>query len=227
MKLQHIKVVTLAATLLTFGSLAGEANGAVLTFDIAGIGNFDNVAQNYGDRITATTIGNFSYGAAEGLTPNVEIDYGSTDPSLWTTGYGDLTNVLFENVDNTGFLTITLMADPGFEVILHSFDVASFSSSDDTIDLVGVGDAPLSSSLFGETNAIISATTSTAYDFLTPLQASEVVITIDSRNIGSSNDNIGIDNITFSQVAIPEPSSALLLVFGGLGIIGRRRKLAM
>lgn len=33
MKLKHTKVATLAATLITFGSLAGGANGALITFD--------------------------------------------------------------------------------------------------------------------------------------------------------------------------------------------------
>lgn len=36
MKLKHTKVATLAATLITFGSLAGGANGAILINDEGG-----------------------------------------------------------------------------------------------------------------------------------------------------------------------------------------------
>ena len=226
MKIRQKKVASLAATLITFGSLAGGANGAVLTFDIDGLTDSLGVDQSYGDRITTTTSGSFTYGSAEGFTPNVEVSYGDNDPSFWTAGYGNLTNVLYDETDVTGFITISFVADPGFEVVLHGFDLATFSGSDDTIDLVGVGVAPLSSSLFEDTNAVISATTSTVYNFLTPLQDSELVITIDARNIGGLSDNIGIDNITFSQVAIPEPSSALLLGLGALGIVARRRRTA-
>jgi len=216
------KVTALATTLLTFGLLGG-INASVLTFDISGISNFQNVNQTYGDNITATTIGGFSYGAAEGFTPNVTVTYGDTDPALWTTGYGNLTNVLFEDADATGILTITFDADPGYEVRLHSFDLASFSG-DRIVDLVDVNSA--SSSLFSENNSLISGTTSTLYNFVSPLQADDIIISIDARNLGSNNDDIGIDNIVFSQVAVPEPSSALLIGLGCLGLIIHRRKIA-
>ncbi len=211
------------ATLALTGSLIGGANAAVLTFDIDGLGRYQNMNQGYGDNITATTMDGFSYGSAEGFTPNVTVEYGGTDPAFWTTGYGDLTNVLFEDEDGTGVLTVTLRADEGYEVALHGFDVAAYASSSQTIDLVGVSSA--TGSVFSQANAVISETTSTYFSFTPVLQASELTITVDARNLGSSNDNIAIDNIVFSQVTVvPEPSSLLLLGLGGWCLAFRRSR---
>ena len=222
-RLKNKATVTAAITL--GGLLATGANGAVLTFDITGIGNFDNIDQSYGDNVTATTMGSFSYGSAEGFTPNVVVEYGDSDPSLWTTGYGNLTNVLFENLDGSGVLTVDFSADPGFEVLIHEFDLVGYDSAfgtPPTIDLVDVSDA--SNSLFSLANAVISDTTSTNFSFSPALQAPQLTITIDARNLGNLNDDIAIDNIVFSQVAIPEPSSALLIGISVMGFMLRRSR---
>ncbi|HKS37006.1 MAG TPA: Ig-like domain-containing protein, partial [Verrucomicrobiae bacterium] len=65
----------------------------VLTFDITGIADHQNVNQNYGDRVTNNVMGPFRYGGVNPLTPNVTVGYGTIVPALWTTGYGSLTNV--------------------------------------------------------------------------------------------------------------------------------------
>ncbi len=40
------------------------------------------------------------------------VTYGTIDPALWVANFGDLTNVLFENADAAGILTITFDAAP-------------------------------------------------------------------------------------------------------------------
>lgn len=120
------------------------SQAAVLTFDISGLSNFQDVPQGYGDQISAATVGSFSDGLDEGLTPNVSVSYGDSDPSLWTNDYGSLSNVLFENTDSTGVLTVTISAEPGFEAVLHGFDLSAYTpafSSAPTIDLVEVTSA--------------------------------------------------------------------------------------
>ena len=213
----------ISAILFKFGAFSGESTASVLTFDIDPLSNFLAIDQDYGDSITAITDGGFSYGADEGFTPNVNVSYGADDPSLWGTGYGNLTNVLFEDTDITGVLEITFTADPGYMVNLHGFELASFSG-DRTIDLVDISGT---SSLFSQMDVAVSGSTSTAFDFTTPLQANEFTIQIDARNLGNRNDDIAIDNIVFSQVSIPEPSSTLLLGLGSLGLISRRRRKAI
>lgn len=211
--------------LTLLGSFIGGVNASVLTFDVTGISNHQSISQNYGDNITATTMGSFSYGATEGFTPNITVAYGDSDPALWIAGYGNLTNVLIEDADNTGILTVILTADPGYEVVLHEFDVAGFDTvfaTAPTIDLVDVSNT--SSSIFNLADALISDTTSTHFDFTPTLQSSQLTITIDARNLGGLNDDIAIDNIVFSQVAVPEPSSTFLLGLVSLSVALRRSR---
>jgi hypothetical protein len=112
-------------------SALSNVRATELTFNIAGFFNFSNMSQDYGDKVTAATMGDFSYGIEGGFTPNVSVSYGpdGADPAFWTTGYGDLTNVLFEYRDSFGTLEVTFAADPGFEVNLHRWEMASYSSA--------------------------------------------------------------------------------------------------
>lgn len=203
---------------------AGQVNAAVLTFDIVGISNHLNIDQNYGDNITAITQGGFSYGSLQGLTPNITVSYGNSDPALWKTGFGTLENVLFEDLDNTGILEITLTALPGESVLLHSFDLAAFGqvfSADPTIDLVEVTTDTMQ--LFSLSDALISKSTFSSFVFSTPLQANELTIRIDARNLGAFNDDIAIDNIVFSS-PVPVPASIWLFLSGLLGVFGLLNK---
>ena len=106
-------LISLLASPLTHASL--------LIFDVANISNGSILNQNYGDNITATTMGNFSYGSVQGFTPNVTVSYGPNSPQLWTNQFGNLTNVLISSLPDPQPLTLTFTADPGFNVRLtHS-----------------------------------------------------------------------------------------------------------
>ena len=54
------------------------------------------------------------------------------------------------------------------------------------------------------------------------VSATELTLRVDTTGLGGRSDNVGIDNIVFSQV--PEPSTSVLLSLGllGLGYAGRR-----
>lgn len=205
-----------------------SARAVVLTFDLTGIANFQNINQAYGDNVTAFTSGGFSYGSAHGLTPNIVVAYGNTDPALWTTGFGSLTNILNEDQDNTGILTITLTADAGYEVQLHGFDLAAFPvfGSDPTVGALTITSG--ATTLHSQNSFLVSQTAFTPFTFGTPLAGASIVIQIDARNLGAANDDIGLDNLAFSQVAIPEPSTwaALAGASALLGALVRRRNLA-
>ena len=182
-----------------------DARGTVLTFDISGIANFQAAPQGYGDNVTSSTMGSFSYGAAQGFTPNVTVAYGNSTPTLWTTQYGDLTNVLFENSDNTGVLNITLTAGPGVTVRLHSFDLAAYApnfSSDPTINSVTVYDVA-DTVVFSQNNVPVSRTARTPFVFDPPLASGRLRIEVNALNLGALNDDIAADNITFSQTGAP------------------------
>jgi hypothetical protein len=179
-----------------------EARASVLTFDLTGISNNQIVNSAYGDNITAATVGSFSYGFAQGFTPNVTVDYGPLSPKLWTTQFGDLANVLISSSPDPNLLIVTFTAANGFSVRLHSFDLAGWTpgfSFDPTINSVKVFDGN-NNVLFTQTNPTVSITSHTPFTFGTPLAAQVLKVQIDALNIDS--DDIGIDNIIVSQSSI-------------------------
>ncbi|MGH8527585.1 MAG: hypothetical protein ACREXY_26245, partial [Gammaproteobacteria bacterium] len=174
----------------------------VLTFDIAGIVNFRPMNQAYGDRVTNNTMGSFTYGGLDPFAPNVELSYGDSEPALWTTGYGALTNILFENDDRQGVLTVTFNADAGFVVNLHRFDLSAyttlFSGTNPMVRAVQVLDYS-GNVLFETNNARVSRTNFTQFAFSPPLSDNALTIRVNALNLGDLNDDIAIDNIRFSQ----------------------------
>lgn len=172
-----------------------------LTFDLAGIANSQRINQDYGDRVTNNVMGGFAYGGDDPYTPNIRVSYGDSSPALWTTGYGSLTNVLYEDADNSGVLTITLTADTGFLANLHRFDLAAFTptfAEDPVIAAIqvfnGNGEA-----IFTATNQSVSRATFTPFEFNPVLSDFQLTIQVDAQNLGGANDDIGLDNLRFSQ----------------------------
>lgn len=206
------------------------APATILTFDQDGTYFVD---QSYGDNVAMTPQGGFTYGeAGEGFTPNVVADYGTA--IHYPTGYGDLTNVLYVG----GLFSLTLTADPGFNVLLYDFDMAGWPSTDYVIDSVQVLDES-STLLFDQAGVAIAGDfvgpRHTDFDFDPILVGQALTILFDSSSLGGASYNIGIDNIRFGQcvigqcvsgASVPEPSTLALLGIGlaGLGWMGRRKK---
>ncbi|MDH4038701.1 MAG: hypothetical protein OEX18_14000 [Candidatus Krumholzibacteria bacterium] len=199
----RLRTLPIALLLLALAGLPARAT--VLTFDPVAL-NFEAVSQDYGDRVTTTPENGFEYGTAGGFTPNIVVDYGVLPealPALWTAGYGDLVNVLFENQDGYGHLEITLTADALWNVVLDGFDMAAYSSVG-TINSVSVRDGA-GTELFSQTDVQITNTGHDTFSFAPALQGQVLIIAIDTQNLGSRSDDIAIDNITFGQIASPNP----------------------
>lgn len=228
-----LRLLALAAV----ATLAAPASATILTFDIDNGRPNDILAmdQAYGDRVVATTQGNASYGVgAEGFTPNVLASYQPTTASLtrWTTGFGDLVNVLENEDDGDTLLAVTLTADTGFRVALYGFDLGGYPDADYIVPGLTILDG--STVLFSQANVLVRGATGTprhsTFSFATPLTGSNLSIRIDLTGLGGSSDNIGIDNIRFGQglpvtPGVPEPASWVLLI-AGFGLAGgalRRR----
>jgi hypothetical protein len=199
--LSCLACIAASVTLLCHDSAATE-----LTFDIAGIGNSAVLPDEYGDRVTALTMGSFSYAeSGEGFTPNVEVEYvrGPAQPAWWGPNYGDLQGVLYEERDGFGELEIVFRADPGFAVVLYSWDMAAYtpqSPSDPIINSVFVSNG-IGCDRFRQDDAAISAATRTAFNFSSnPIAGRVIRLTFDSSNLGGASDNIGFDNIRFGQM---------------------------
>jgi hypothetical protein len=219
-----------AAATLALG--CATAGATVLTFDQGGAGG--PVPEGYGDRVAAATVavpgGSFTYGnGGEGFTPNVVVDLftdGATpgDPHtrLWRDGYGDLVNVMFgegPGITGAAQVFVRLLADPGFEVMLHGFDLAGFGGRDYVI--AGIDVLAGATTLFAVSDLLVEGDTQgaghTHVGFSVPLSAHELLIRIDVSNLTPGiRDNIGLDSVRFGQspppvAPVPEPSTWWLL----------------
>ncbi len=171
----------------------------VLTFD-GGFPLASIIDPDYGDRVTATTEGNFSYGGgSQGpFTPNVVVDY-PNGTRFWNNNFGDLVNSIHRAL-GADTLDIVLVADPGFEVALHGFDLGGWDRTDRPIDSIevigGSGDV-----LFSQTGITVlgAGPAHSDFDFTQPLTGQSLRIRLDP---GVSQSAVGIDNIQFSQVEV-------------------------
>lgn len=219
----------IATALLLCAAFPATA-GTILTFDITGIADHQNVNQGYGDRVTGPTDAVGSYGTNNGIyTPNVVVGYGATgeDPALYRAGYGDLTNVLINDTDSDTTLTTTFTADAGFLVNLVSFDIASFINAGQTIRGARVLDAGNNSVLWSVGSTFITGATHLS---LAPnVSASSLLLEIDLTGLGGLSDDIGLDNILFEQAAapvptVPEPTTLSMLGFGLVAVARKYRQ---
>ena len=225
-----MRIRTLAmAALLVCGTAAPAAASSILTFNVTGISSAQNINQNYGDRISGPSDAVGSYGTDNGVyTPNVLVGYGATgeDPALWTTGYGDLTNIYFNDTDSDTTLTMSLTADSGYLVSLLSFDIASFVDAGQTIQGARVLDGANSAVLWTLGATFITGTTH--LNLAPNVTANSLVLEINLTGLGGVSDDIGLDNVTFSQSnspsAVPEPASLGLLGLGLAGVAYRLRR---
>ncbi|XZE54543.1 LamG-like jellyroll fold domain-containing protein [Planctomycetaceae bacterium SH139] len=169
----------------------------ILTFD-GGFSAWTPVNQDYGDRVIASTMGTFSYGGGSNgpNTPNITVDYGP-NINFYDNDFGGLVNVLWATSD---LLETTLVADPGYQVGLHGFDLA-FYLNDYIADTIEVFDGS-GNVLFVQNDVLIEgqAGERTSFTFPTALVGEQLTIRLDSRN--EPNQALGIDNIQFSQAFI-------------------------
>lgn len=215
---------------LIFGTLLvtnASIADVVLTFDQSGIANFTAVSQNYGDRVTATPDLNgnaYDIAGDASLTPNVEVSYdaGNAGVALWVSGYGDLTNVLFAG-DFATQLRIDFAADSGFEVGVSGFELGAFGS-EITIGGIEVTDGE-NNVLWSVDSTDITETNSNFFN-TSGIFSESLSIVVDLTGLGAAADNVGIDNIQFSQrsTAVPEPTSAFVLLCGLAGVVIKRRR---
>lgn len=202
------------------------ANATILIFDVTGgVSNHGNMPQTYGDNVTAAIDGlGHGYGVgAEGFTPNVTVAYGTAgeDPALWTTGYGDLTNILFNDADGDTTFTTRFTADAGYRVDLHSFDLASFLTAGQTIQGFTIRDVGLDMVLFSQGATVITGATHNTFNF-TGVSANSLEIVVNLTGLGGVSDDIGMDNVRFGQSlvttgGVPEPTTWAMMLLGFFG----------
>jgi hypothetical protein len=185
---------------LALTAMVGITQATVLTFDTDG-----GMPQAYGDRVTNTTMGAYSYGeSGEGSTPNVEVEYigvGGDGLDWWGPDYGDLVNVVENEDDGERWTSIRFTADFGCKAVLHSTDLGNFNSESLLIDSMTItnesgavlfqqNNITLEGSSSGHTNINFGSVTGSVLTLVLDLQTAAVT---------DDNDSVGLDNITFSQ----------------------------
>lgn len=192
-----------AATLITFGSLAGGANGAVLI-------NFSDSPVGTLTAGTIITTQYLSLGVTFSATENgspinlvvVDIEtvaaqgnyLGNTDSNSFGSRHDTITITFSSPVENVSWLT---QSHGG-----QSISFNAFSSSNTLLQTVNTSSGGIS-----------WGTTSFSASGISRIEA----------NQPSDGWAWGLDNLSYTVV--PEPASASLIVLGGLGILARRRRI--
>ncbi len=187
-----------------------SAQTTTLTFD--GVSS-SALHTGYGDYVDGPAAGGFTYTGSGGFTPHVTVAFGSDNGATgqgmftWSTGYNDLVNVVYGAInggsDPAGFaeLAVTMSADPGHLAILESFDVGNWGVAVN-LPYVRVVDET-GAILFEELNVDLNANTSPDEKnyILSPAPQGQILtLQISVAGLGNIADNVGIDNLTFSEM---------------------------
>lgn len=208
MKLKQTKLVTLAATLITFGSLAGGANAAVIL----------NIF-NDGTKVTISSSGGTVDLSGMTLTDG-GIGFGN---ELFHGTFGLVGVEGSDRGDSTSIGNLAYFN--GFTRGNDSNTSGSFSSGDQTIAIREIGGAPGGGddTLFFPTGWTAGINTLNAFRFTTTSDT-------DVTSLGYTNNSSAVwtatsgDTVTILVGSIPEPSSAILMGLGALGFVVRRRR---
>lgn len=204
---------------LVFGSaLCVAAHGqVVLNFQDLTLLDYGIIPSTYGSNLTANlssiSYRTFTLGTNVTLTNYLE---------FWNSGYGDLDKVAFAS-SNGYAAEVSINPAPGFGVRLVSFDLAGWPNLDRTLPnlrlLDSAGNVLLNYTANGPV-AIQGDLVGARHTTFTPNLVSNGAIRIQWGN----DWDIGIDNIQFQIVPIPEPPVWALLLLGGSVVAWRVRR---
>lgn len=206
-------------TLLLCALWTGAHAQVTLDFQNLSLLNYGIIPGDYGSNLTPNLAG-ISYRtftAATGATLTNYLEF-------WNTGYGDLTKVAFASTNGYA-AEVSITAATGYAVRLLSFDMAGWPSTDRVNSVMRLTDAGgntlLNYAAAGPVAIQGDGVGAQRSAFAPDLVAGTI-------RIQWGNDwNVGIDNVRFQIVPIPEPPIwALLAVGGPVGAwwLRRRRK---
>ncbi|MBK1883558.1 PEP-CTERM sorting domain-containing protein [Luteolibacter pohnpeiensis] len=232
-------------TTLSLGLLLGAASISSAT--IIGFSGFNSntaIPLDYASNATTDNTAE-GYVVSNGTTPNISLAWGGANAtatdSSWdfhqATNFGDIEaqtagDTSWDGVSTAprigqldyGNMAITFSADAGYALVLNSFDFGQTAQTSGT-----------SSWTLSLTNSSLAVVWTETIDFtngqvytISPNFVGEdgetYTLTFDRTDQSyDTNGRVAIDNLSFNQVAIPEPSVVALFALAGLGLLRRRK----
>ena len=178
-----------------------------LDFQNLSLLDYGIIPANYGSNLTPNLAG-ISYRTFTAATGTTLTNY----LEFWNTGYGDLTKVAFASTNGYA-AEVSITAASGYAVRLLSFDMAGWPSADRVNSIMRLTDAAGNTLLNYAAAGPIPIQGDANGPRHTAFAPDLVSGTI---RIQWGNDwNVGIDNVRFQIVPIPEPPVWALLVVAG------------
>ena len=185
------------------GSICGSAGNLAC-------GNYSEIGQNYGDVAGSLDVSHRSALSSNGATYETYLKY-------WSSGYSDLTGVAWGGGSASSYFSeMTFTPGAGKQVTLNSFDFGdylnrSYGSS------VRILDAATQQVLW-EVPSFDAGTTATT--FAPAISSASGLI----LRWGPDGFDTGIDNISVSVSAVPEPGTWALMLGGAALLSARARR---
>jgi hypothetical protein len=230
-----------------------SAEATILTFNIRNAANtspapdgfLTTTLSGYGDNVSTTTqaVGGltYNYNISNGTTPDITVDYAVSAQVAANGGY-------FKYYGNDGFspenafmhdpstpvadrhFYITLTPATGQGVTLNSFQVYGYRTSVTHTINWSVRAGTISGTIL-DSGSVTTTGSVTNPPLSTVTPAATVysqVIVLDLHHSAGGAGALFFDNLSFSQTAVPEPTSYFLISVGSLAfarVVRRRRKL--
>lgn len=221
--LLSMSAATAEATILGFGQIGADNATVSSTYGSDASANANGLVVSNGGtpNIALTWDANWDVHSSSRFTPLETLTVGG---GAWDDGGG------FTRVGqlDLGVHTITFAADAGFALVLNSFD---FIHTNET-----AGTTTWDFVLRNSTNAVVWSKTGEVFDNrnatnlrtinpgFTGVSGETYTLTFDRRAQSYvSNGRHAIDNLSFNQVAVPEPTTITLLGLGVACLLRRKR----